>query len=224
MKSIIITPIIFALMGWTHVSAQDSSDPIAVPANEVLTFSASLNVSQCEVSNEISHCSTSLPFGQNQILLLEPDFSSCDYDEGRPDLHPKCKPSLRGEWLKSKRVDGRRYIGIIYVQKVRSLVDGVGEYFHYYIEVEILYNGKTVAKMSTQIANWSDLPSVTLVAPSIEKTTLNGIFTTTLSLNIGPQGNTLEPIPIEKSPLLSRISDTPNGSKGVWKLIKGQLR
>ncbi len=70
MKTLLLTPIIFALIGWTQVSAQDSSDPITLPANELVTFSSSLNVTQCEGNDMSSSCSTSMPLISNQSLLL----------------------------------------------------------------------------------------------------------------------------------------------------------
>lgn len=194
--------------------------PIIGPIPETLKISAALQTQECTYSGQFSTCSNVFPIGNPEQIVLEPYGSSCNYKDGRPDLG-SCEPSLRGEWIKSKFVYGKRFIGIISVIKEVIPLESRPELGTYYwVSVEILENAKTVAKMTTSLTEWSQFPSVLLEGPTLERITPTGKTTSTVTLSLGKSMELVIPGPL---PQISGGASVVS-NRITWNVLKGRIR
>ncbi len=214
--------ILFVFM-FIHSFAHAEGNPegsMSNPNTETLKISAALQTQECTYySDQFSTCSSVFPIGNPEQIVLEPDGSTCNIEDGRTDVH--CEPSLRGEWIKSKFVYGKRFIGIISVNKQIIRFERRPEFETYYwVNVEILEGGKTVAKMTTSFTDWSQFPPVLLEGPTLERITPTGKTTSTVTLSLGKSMELVTPGPLPK------ISEgaSLDSNRITWNILKGRIR
>jgi hypothetical protein len=228
--------------------------------NTQVNMSIYFNAQSCWQSDYNNVCTIGVNRDSFKIIPLEPLFYGCanppsnggssgsigpvpwsettpsPLQPGEPNLG-QCDPrNWRGHWIDLLYHDGKRYVGIVTVEK--SLISMSSQpnmdKTWYTITVEILDMKKIVAKMSTSFENWDELPSAALESMPIEK----GSTTTTISLNIGKAFEMIiapSPSPIATpyptpspypqptnwpSPSSSSILQK---SKSIWNVSKGQL-
>jgi hypothetical protein len=205
------------------------------------------NAQTCWQNNFSNICSIGTTRSPNKTVQLEPLFGGCTNQPTPMPVEPptgspyepqpieQCElRNWKGHWIDLLYNDGKRYIGIVTIEK--SLVSMSSQpntdRAWYVVSVEILDNKKLVAKMNTSFENWEQLPMAILESTPIE----SGNTTTTITLSIDRAYDLIiEPNPRPTSiPIASplptvfptpfRLKDSPiNLPKAKWNLIKGQL-
>lgn len=195
--------------------------------NSTVQMGINFNAQTCWQNNFANVCSIGIGQDPTKNIKLEALYTDCA--QTTPDYQCIAR-NWRGHWIDLLYNDGRRYVGIVTIEKnlISMSSQPNTDRTRYTVTVEILDMKKTVAKMNTSFESWDQLPYATLESMPIE----NGNATTTITLTIdkafeliiAPSPSPITtPIPSYYPSPMNLKNSSSSLPKARWNILRGQL-